>query len=79
MPYYKTKKIYYIVYPSTNKKKNCLDEVSGFSAQLKILENTFALTPYPTIAERMTLIKKTGLPEARIQVYFFYYNAKEVI
>ncbi|VDN59312.1 unnamed protein product [Dracunculus medinensis] len=45
-------------------------------AQLKILENTFALTPYPTIAERMTLIKKTGLPEARIQVWFSNRRAK---
>ncbi|VDN32298.1 unnamed protein product [Cylicostephanus goldi] len=46
---------------------------SSFSQeQLELLETSFAKEPYPSIAQRMELVKKTQLPEARIQVCFIY-------
>ncbi|KHJ76399.1 homeobox domain protein, partial [Oesophagostomum dentatum] len=41
---------------------------SSFShEQLELLESSFAKEPYPSIAQRLELVKKTQLPEARIQ------------
>ncbi|VDM84057.1 unnamed protein product [Strongylus vulgaris] len=42
---------------------------SSFSQeQLELLESSFTKEPYPSIAQRLELVKKTQLPEARIQV-----------
>lgn len=45
-----------------------------FSDQLEILEKAFANEAYPSTEERIELVRKTQLPEARIQVcveFFF--------
>ncbi|EPB77591.1 homeobox domain protein [Ancylostoma ceylanicum] len=44
--------------------------------QLELLESSFANEPYPSIAQRLELVKKTQLPEARIQVWFSNRRAK---
>ncbi|CAI4223675.1 unnamed protein product [Auanema sp. JU1783] len=50
---------------------------SSFSQdQLDMLESAFASEPYPSNAERIDLMKKTQLPESRIQVWFSNRRAK---
>ncbi|CAI2327004.1 unnamed protein product [Caenorhabditis sp. 36 PRJEB53466] len=44
--------------------------------QLQSLEEVFAREPYPGPAERADLVKRTNLPEARIQVWFSNRRAK---
>ncbi|CAJ0578943.1 unnamed protein product, partial [Mesorhabditis spiculigera] len=46
------------------------------SGQLEILEAAFEIDPYPSNAERAELVKKTQLPDARIQVWFSNRRAK---
>lgn len=36
--------------------------------QLEAMEAMFAITPYPSYGDRQTLVNKTKIPEARIQV-----------
>jgi hypothetical protein len=47
-----------------------------FSDQLRILEEAFSHSIYPGAEERQHLVKITGLPEARIQVWFSNRRAK---
>jgi hypothetical protein len=42
----------------------------NFVDQLRLLEEAFLQSIYPTAEERQELVKITGLPEARIQVWF---------
>ncbi|KIH48953.1 homeobox domain protein, partial [Ancylostoma duodenale] len=49
---------------------------SAVAEQLELLESSFANEPYPSIAQRLELVKKTQLPEARIQVWFSNRRAK---
>uniref|UniRef100_A0A1I7TA18 Homeobox domain-containing protein n=1 Tax=Caenorhabditis tropicalis TaxID=1561998 RepID=A0A1I7TA18_9PELO len=44
--------------------------------QLQSLEEVFLREPYPSPSERADLVKRTGLPEARIQVWFSNRRAK---
>lgn len=39
-----------------------------FAEQLEVLEAAFSVEPYPNAEDRMEIMKKTQLPEARIQV-----------
>lgn len=44
--------------------------------QLQSLEEVFQRQAYPSTQERADLVKRTGLPEARIQVWFSNRRAK---
>ncbi|CAB3404869.1 unnamed protein product [Caenorhabditis bovis] len=44
--------------------------------QLELLEEAFNKEAYPNVVERSEIVKKTGLPEARIQVWFSNRRAK---
>ncbi|PAV61784.1 hypothetical protein WR25_22397 [Diploscapter pachys] len=50
---------------------------SSFSEeQLEVLEKSFKTEPYPSQSERAELVRQTGIPEARISVWFSNRRAK---
>ncbi|KAI6178897.1 hypothetical protein M3Y98_00551800 [Aphelenchoides besseyi] len=64
------------IHPITQNPSRRCSRSSFTPEQLRILEDAFAHSFYPTAEERQQLVNATQLPEARIQVWFSNRRAK---